>query len=139
MQHVQAEMVAMKAATAKTEDGFPIDPMQDIVVIEQFEEEKTSLGIILPGDAKKFPCGRVVAHGPGRVYSAYMDASGNNHLAYFVPVTVKVGDWVIFGKYQSGGEPIEWNGRKFLMCREGDLGGVSKSGEPVRIQRARVD
>lgn len=118
------------------EEGFPIEPNQDIVIVEQLTDEKSAGGIALVGDYKKFPCGRVVAVGPGKVYSSFIDASGQNQVGQFVPCVVKVGDWVIFGRFNSGGEPIEWNGRKFLMCREGDLGGRSVSGEAVRIRLA---
>lgn len=113
---------------------FPIEPFQDIVIIEQLKEDYSNGGIFLPGDHRKFPCGRVVAVGPGRVYSNYLDANGDHVIGQLIPTSVKVGDWVIFGKYQSGGEPIEWGGRVFLMCREGDLGGKSRTGEPVKIR-----
>ena len=117
-------------------EDFPLQPFEDIVVIEQLKEDISAGGIFLPGDHRKFPGGRVVAVGPGRVYSNYLDASGEHKIGHFVPNPVKVGDWVIFGKYQSGGEPIELNGRVFIMARAGDLGGKSISGEPVRIRLA---
>jgi co-chaperonin GroES (HSP10) len=47
-----------------------------------------------------------------------------------------VGDYVIFGKYNSGGEPIEIDGVKYLMCREGDIGGVSTVGPNLRVRLA---
>lgn len=118
------------------EEGFPIEPIGDIIIIEQVVEEKTTGGIILTGDHKKFPCGRVVAHGPGRVYTTYLDASGHHLAGQVVPVSVNVGDYVIFGKYNSGGEPIEIEGRKFLMCREGDIGGISQIGDQLRVRLA---
>lgn len=118
------------------EEGFPIEPIGDIIIIEQVVEEKTTGGIILTGDHKKFPCGRVVAHGPGRVYTTYLDASGHHLAGQVVPVSVNVGDYVIFGKYNSGGEPIEIEGRKFLMCREGDIGGISQVGDQLRVRLA---
>ena len=118
---------------------FPLEPLDDIVVIEQLTEEKSSGGIVLPGKFGELPCGRVVAVGPGRIFSTILDASGHQQVGVFVPTRVKVGDWVIFGRYQSGGEPIEWNGRKFIMCREGDLGGRSKNGESVKIRRVPAE
>lgn len=132
------EQDALAASLMTTED-FPIEPFGDIVIVEQLAQEKTESGLYLPGDHKKFPCGKVIAVGPGRVYTSYLDASGHHQGGHFVPCTVQVGDWVIFGKYNSGGEPIEWNGRKFLMCREGDLGGRSLSREPVRIRLAPTE
>ena len=121
-------------AMTQPEEKFPLEPFSDVVVIEQLVHEKSAGGIILPGDGGKFASGRVVAVGPGRVYSDYMDASGTRQFGQIVPTTVKVGDWVCFGKYQSGGEPIMLNGKKYLMAREGDLGGRSSNGEPFEIK-----
>ena len=119
-----------------TEVEFPIRPIGDIIIVEQMTEEKTGGGILLTGDHKKFPCGKVVAHGPGRVYTTYLDASGNHLAGQVVPVSVKVGDYVVFGKYNSGGEPIEIEGKKYLLCREGDIGGISTIGDSLRVRLA---
>jgi co-chaperonin GroES (HSP10) len=116
--------------------SFPIAPLQDVVIVEQLTEEQNEHGIILPGAAGEYKSGRVVACGPGRVYSTFMDASGNMQVGHFVPMTVKVGDYVIFGKYQSGGEPIIVDGKKYLMCREGDLGGKTVNQKPIKIRIA---
>lgn len=118
----------------RVEAGFPLEPFSDIVVIEQIKDEATSFGLILPGKSGEFQSGRVVAVGPGRVYSTYMDASGNQQIGHFVPMSIKVGDYVIFGKYQSGGEPIVLDGKKYIMAREGDLGGRSVTGEPLKVK-----
>lgn len=123
-------------SVAVTAEDFPIKPLSDIIVIKQHKEEKSKGGIFLLGDDQKFPCGRVVAVGPGRVYSSYLDASGNHMGGHEVPMRVKVGDWALFGKYQSGGEPVEIAGETYILCREGDLAGISSSGEPVFIQNA---
>lgn len=117
-------------------EDFPLEVFEDIVVIEQLEEETTAGGIVLTGGYKKYPSGRVVAVGPGRIYSFFMDATGNTVAGKHVPTTIKVGDYVVFGKYQSGGEPIEWNGKKYILARAGDLAGKSKSGDMVRIRLA---
>lgn len=119
-----------------SDNAFPIQPFQDIVIVEQIVDETHSSGLILPGSAGEFASGRVVAVGPGRTYSQAFDATGNTDLGVTVPMSVKVGDYVIFGKYQSGGEPILVNGKKYLMCREGDLGGKSVTGEPIKIKLA---
>lgn len=130
-------MTETPAGTSAEE--FPLQPFEDICIVEQLTEEKTAGGIVLPGDYKKFPCGRVIAAGPGRYYSAVMDASGQHQVGQYVPNQVKVGDYVIFGRFNSGGEPIEWNGRKFLMCRSGDIGARSKNGDAVKIRLAPTD
>lgn len=118
---------------------FPLVVMEDIVIIEQRIEETSAGGIVLLSKSREFPCGKVVAVGPGRTYTAYADASGNNNLSYFKPTVVKVGDFAIFGKYQSGGEPLEIDGKKYLLCREGDLCGISRSGERISVRTANVD
>ena len=115
---------------------FPLEPFEDIVVIEQLTEEKSAGGIILTGKSKEFQAGRVVAAGPGRVYSNYMDASGTHQVGHMVPNSVKVGDYVIFGKYLSGGEPVMIDGKKYLLARAGDLGGRSVDGQPLKIRLA---
>lgn len=120
----------------KAQATFQIEPFQDVVIIEQLNDDKTAAGILLPGSVGDYQSGRVVAVGPGRVYSTFMDASGNQQVGHFVPTTVRVGDYVIFGKYQSGGEPIMIDGKKYLMCREGDLGGKSASGDPIKVKLA---
>lgn len=123
---------------ASSDEAFPLRILSDIVVIEQSVEETSKGGIVLLGAERKLPCGRVVAAGPGRVYTSFMDASGHNQAAYFVPTTVKVGDWVTFGRYTTG-EPLELNGKRYIVAREGDLAGVSKDGEPVVLRLAKVD
>lgn len=116
------------------EEKFPIEAIEDIVIVEQLKEDVTSGGIVLPGDHAKFPSGRVVAVGPGRTYAFYMDAAGNTVAGKTIPTVLKVGDWVLFGRYNSGGEPIELDGKRYLMCRQGDIAGVSRSGEPLRVR-----
>jgi co-chaperonin GroES (HSP10) len=112
--------------------SFDLEPLEDIVIIEQATEEKHSSGLILAGGAEKLTCGTVVAVGPGRTYATWMDATGATQFGYRVPTKVKVGDFVTFGKYQSGGEPIEYEGKKYLMAREGDLG--LRSTHPVVVR-----
>lgn len=135
---MNAITVKENQALADSTEDFPLRVLSDIVVIEQSVEEKTAGGIVLLGEERKLPCGRVVAVGPGRIYTSFMDASGHNQAAYFVPTNVKVGDWVTFGRYQTG-EPLEFKGKRYLVCREGDLAGVSKSGDPVYLRLAKVD
>ena len=72
-------------------DNFPLVPFEDVCVILQDETDKTEGGIILTGDYRKFPAGRVVAVGEGRVYSFFMDASGNTVAGKFAkPVEIPV-------------------------------------------------
>jgi len=83
-----------------------IKPLADRVLIEPAAaEEKTASGIIIPDSAKEKPQkGIVVAAGPGKKDE---------------PVTVKVGDTVLYGKYS--GTELSHEGKDYLMMRESDI------------------
>lgn len=119
--------------------GFPFEPIDDVVVIERMIEHTSTGGIVMPGDGRDFPCGRVVAVGPGRTYSAYMDISGRTQVGQQVPCTLKAGDWVVMGKYMSGGEPIEFGGKKYMLCRQSDIGLRSLTGEAIKVTLAPTE
>jgi len=89
-----------------------IKPIADRVVVEAAPaEEKTASGIYIPDTAKEKPQqGTVVAVGPGK----YAEQTGN-----LVPLSVKVGDVVLYGKY--GGTEITYEGKEYLIMRETDL------------------
>jgi chaperonin GroES len=86
-------------------------PLSDKVVVELIEEdEKTSVGIILPDTAKKRPQeGIVVAVGPGRLLK-------NGERA---PMSVQVGQRVVFSKY--AGNEFEYDGKKYLILDEDQI------------------
>ena len=88
-----------------------IRPLDDRVVVEILEaEEKTSGGIVLPDTAKEKPQqGVVVAAGPGK-----MKEDGDR-----APMSVAVGDKVLFGKY--AGNDVTIDGEEFKILRESDL------------------
>ena len=83
-----------------------IKPLADRVLVEPAAAEtKTSSGIIIPDTAKEKPQkGTVVAVGPG---------TKDN------PVTVKVGDHVLYGKY--AGTELQHDGNDYLIMKENDL------------------
>lgn len=83
-----------------------VKPLHDRVIVKPAERaEKTAGGIIIPDTAQEKPQqGEVVAVGNGKVDE---------------PLTVKVGDTVLFGKY--GGTEIEIEGDKYLLLRESDI------------------
>ncbi len=83
-----------------------IKPLADRVVIEpSAAEEKTAGGLIIPDTAKEKPQkGTIVAVGPGKKDE---------------PMTVKVEDVVLYGKY--AGTEISVNGNDYLIMRESDL------------------
>ena len=83
-----------------------IKPLADRVIIEPATaEEKTASGIIIPDTAKEKPQkGSVVAVGNGKKDE---------------PITVKVGDSVLYGKY--AGTEITIDGNEYLIMRESDI------------------
>ena len=91
-----------------------IRPLHDRIIVERIEEETmTAGGIIIPDSAKEKPLeGAVVAVGKGK----------SNEEGKVLPLDVKVGDKVLFGKY--AGTEIKLDGKEFLMMREDDILGV---------------
>ncbi len=92
-----------------------IRPLHDRVVVRRKEEEQTTAGgILLPGSAAEKPNqGEVVAVGTGRI-------SNNGDV---VPMSVKVGDTVVFGKY-SGSNTIKIGSEELLILNESEIYGV---------------
>jgi len=90
-----------------------IRPLHDRVIVKRLEEEeKTKGGIIIPDTAKEKPQeGRVIAVGAGKREDGKL-----------VPMDVKEGDKILFGKY-SGAE-IKLNGEEHLIMREEDILGI---------------
>lgn len=91
-----------------------IRPLQDRVIVRRIEEEeKTKGGIIIPDSAKEKPMeGKIVAVGAGKVLE-----DGKK-----VPLDVKEGDRVLFGKY--AGTEVKIDGEEHLIMREDDILGV---------------
>jgi len=84
-------------------------PLADRVLIEAIPvETKTASGIIIPDSAKEKPLeGKIVAIGNGKADE---------------PITVKVGDKVLYGQYS--GTEIRIDGKEFLIMRESDIYGI---------------
>lgn len=97
-------------------------PLQDRILIKAIEQEaKTSGGIIIPDTAKEKPMeGRVVAIGPGA-----RDKDGK-----LVPMDVKVGDRVLYGKYS--GSEVKIDGEDLLIVKETDIMGVVEESKSSR-------
>ncbi len=89
-----------------------LKPIADRIVVEAAPAEtKTASGIYIPETAQEKPQqGTVVAAGPGK----YADLTGN-----IIPMTAKVGDKVLYGKY--GGTEVTVDGKEYLIMRESDL------------------
>lgn len=86
-------------------------PLADRVIVKRLENEtKTASGIYIPDNAAEKPDqGEVLAVGPGRT----------SEECKLVPLTVKVGDRVLFGRY--GGQPVKVDGEELLVMKEEDL------------------
>ena len=86
--------------------GLNIKPLADRVLIEPPQAEtKTASGIIIPDNAKEKPQkGTVIAVGKGTKEE---------------PMTVKVGDAVLYGKY--AGTELKLEGKDYLIMRESDI------------------
>jgi len=92
-----------------------IRPLQDRIIVERVEEEsKTAGGIIIPDTVSKEKPqeGKVVAAGKGKVTPE----------GKVLPLDVKEGDTVLFGKY--AGSEIKIDGQEYLIMREDDILGV---------------
>jgi len=91
-----------------------IRPLQDRVIVKRLEEEeKTKGGIIIPDSAKEKPQeGKVIAVGKGK-----LTEDGK-----LIPLDVKVGDRILFGKYS--GTEVKIDGEEHLIMREEDILGI---------------
>ena len=88
-----------------------ITPLSDRVIIKQEEAETTTAsGIIIPDNAQEKPQkGSVIACGKG---------TNDN------PITVKVGDNILYGKY--AGTELNYEGEDYLIMRESDILAIIK-------------
>ena len=92
-----------------------IRPLRDRVIVKRLEDtvEKTKGGIIIPDTAKEKPeQGKIIAVGKGKA----------NEDGKVMPLDVKVGDKILFGKYS--GSEIKIDGEEHLIMREEDILGV---------------
>jgi chaperonin GroES len=89
-------------------------PLQDRILVKRIEEEeKTAGGIYIPDTAKEKPqMGQIVSVGNGK----------KTEDGKVIPVDLKAGDRVLFGKY--AGTEVKVEGDDFLIMREDDILGV---------------
>lgn len=94
-----------------------IQPLGDRVLVKPLEaEEKTKSGIVIPDSAKEKPQeGEIIAVGKGR-----MADDGK-----IVPLEVKKGDRVLYGKY-TGSEVTTKDGDEYLIMKEDDILAIIK-------------
>ena len=96
----------------KSESGVKVQPLADRVVVKAIEEsEQMRGGLYIPDTAKEKPQqGEVVAVGPGK-----FDERGGQR----IPMDVKVGDKVLYGKYS--GTEVTVDNEQYLILRESDV------------------
>ena len=89
-------------------------PLHDRVVVQSVKEDaKTKGGIIIPDTAQEKPSqGEVVAVGPG----------GRDEAGKLIPIDIKVGDRVLFGKWS--GTEVKIDGQDLLIMKESDVMGI---------------
>ena len=89
-------------------------PLHDRVAVRRVtSDEKTAGGIIIPDTAKEKPSeGEVLAVGPG----------GRDEAGKLIPLDVKVGDRVLFGKWT--GTEIKLDGKDVVIMKESDIMGI---------------
>src|SRR5262252_4159431 len=89
-------------------------PLHDRVVVKRIDaEEKSAGGIIIPDTAKEKPQqGEIIAVGPG----------GRDEAGKLIPLDVKAGDRVLFGKWS--GTEVKIDGVEYLIMKESDIMGV---------------
>ncbi len=94
-------------------------PLHDRVLVRRVEEEEKSPGgIIIPDTAKEKPSeGEIIAAGPG----------GRGEDGKLVPLDVKAGDRILFGKWS--GTEVTIDGEELLIMKESDVMGIIQSGK----------
>jgi chaperonin GroES len=97
-----------------TKQKLQLQPLADRVVIEVIDDQQTtSGGIYIPDTAREKPVkGRIIAIGTGRTLD-----NGTKE-----PMTVKVGDLVMFAKY--GGTELKQDGVEYKIMAERDILGI---------------
>src|SRR5436190_16270077 len=106
------------------EDTMKFRPLHDRVVVKRIDAEaKSAGGIIIPDTAQEKPSqGEVVAVGPG----------GRDEAGKLIPIDIKVGDRVLFGKWS--GTEVKIDGQDLLIMKESDIMGIVE--ETVAKKRA---
>ena len=100
-------------------------PLHDRVVVKRIDaESKTTGGIIIPDTAKEKPqTGEITAVGPG----------GRDEAGKLIPIDLKVGDKVLFGKWS--GTEVKLDGNELLIMKESDIMGVLDGAPEARVDK----
>ncbi|HET6240261.1 MAG TPA: co-chaperone GroES [Acetobacteraceae bacterium] len=102
-------------------------PLHDRVVIRRLDaEQKSAGGIIIPDTAQEKPMeGEVIAAGPG----------ARNEAGQIVPLEVKAGDRILFGKWS--GTEVKIDGEELLIMKESDIMGIVE-GTPATASKKKA-
>ena len=97
-------------------------PLHDRVVVKRVDEDKkTKGGIIIPETAQEKPMqGEVISVGPG----------GRDESGKLIPIDVKTGDFVLFGKWS--GTEVKIDDVEYLIMKESDIMGVLEGKSAVK-------
>jgi chaperonin GroES len=101
-------------ANIQEQNPMKFRPLHDRVVVRRLNaEEKTAGGIIIPDTVQEKPMeGEIVAAGPG----------ARNEAGQLVPLDVKAGDRILFGKWS--GTEVKIDGQELLIMKESDIMGI---------------
>ena len=101
-------------------------PLNDRVVVKRINpENKSAGGIIIPDTAQEKPSqGEIIAVGPG----------GRDEAGKLIPIDLKVGDRVLFGKWS--GTEVKIDGEDLLIMKESDVLGVLEGSVATRKKAA---
>jgi chaperonin GroES len=104
------------------EDCMQFRPLHDRVLVRRIDaDEKTAGGIIIPDTVKEKPQrGEIIAVGPG----------ARNDKGELVPLDVKAGDEVLFGKWS--GTEVKIDGEDLLIMKESDILGVVEAARAAK-------
>ena len=99
-----------------------VRPLHDRIIVQRLEEGEQKVGgIIIPDTAKEKPQeGEVIAVGPG----------GRDEAGKLIPIDIKVGDRVLFGKWS--GTEVKIDGQDLLIMKESDIMGVITQAAAVK-------
>ena len=103
-----------------------IKPLYDRILVKRLEEDDTTKGgLIIPDTAKEKPQqGEIVAVGPG----------GRDEAGKLIPIDVKAGDRVLFGKWS--GTEVKIDGEDLLIMKESDVMGVIEGASATKKNAA---
>jgi chaperonin GroES len=98
----------------RKDTNVTLRPLYDRIVVKRVEEQEASRnGIIIPDSAKEKPQeGEIIAVGQGK----------RSHEGKLIPLDVKAGDRILFGKYS--GNETKIDGTEYILMREDDVLGI---------------